>query len=332
MLACGGAVSAASAPDPALRPALALSAADARYESLFACPTTLDRIGRVVVPVLVDGQGPFRFVVDTGASHSTISPRLVRTLGLTVSKVPSIDLEGVTGSAAVPAVTIETLRAGALVIRNTAVPILTTPMMAGADGILGIAGMTNVTLQVDFERNQVRIARELAPGIRFDYFRAHTERVAGGLMAIPAYVGNQRVLAIIDTGSERTLGNPALRAALHLSNSPGRLDPVTAVYGATEQVEMGRMVDSPIITVGPLRIAGVSLIYGDFHIFKVWGLEHRPAVILGMDVLGTVTALGFDFHRQDLFVSRATRAPTGRIPSSVIDEAPIATETPDKIH
>src|SRR5438874_8726067 len=50
---------------------------------LFASPTRLDHIGRIIAPVMVNGQGPFRFIVDTGASWSTVSPHLAHTLGLT---------------------------------------------------------------------------------------------------------------------------------------------------------------------------------------------------------------------------------------------------------
>ncbi len=328
-LLAAASVAAAQTPVPAAHPTPALTRGEALYESLFAAPTTLDHIGRVVVPVRVDGRGPFRFVIDTGASHSSVSPGLVRVLGLAVSKIPLIDLEGVTGSAAVPAVKIRSLRAGSLVIRDTAVPVLRTSMMAGADGILGVAGIRDITLMVNFGHNRVQIARELPPDMRFEDSRVHTEVVAGGLMAIPAYVGNVRVVAIIDTGSQRTLGNPALRAALHLTDAGGSLEPVTAVYGATKQVQMGRMVDSPVISVGPLRIAGVAPIYGSFHIFTVWGLAHRPALVLGMDVLGTVESLGFDFRRHDLFISGIR--PSLWDPREAY-ETPVATEAPDKIH
>lgn len=303
VLAFGNPSSAAGIAAPT--PQQSAAARVAQYESLLACPTTLDQIGRVVVKVQVDGQGPFRFVVDTGASHSTISPQLAHKLGLPISKVPLMELEGITGSAPVSAVRIRTLRAGVATIRDAWLPVLRTPMMAGADGILGLAGVTNTTLLVDFQHDRVRVARNLDGDVRFGYSRVHTESVAGGLMAITAYVGRVRTLAIIDTGSERSLGNHALRAALHLDDTPGVLEPVTAVYGATPQVEPGRIVTAPMIGIGPLRIAGVEMIYGDFHIFKVWGLEDRPAMILGMDVLGTVEGLGFDFREHNLFVGRA---------------------------
>ncbi|HEX5209357.1 MAG TPA: retroviral-like aspartic protease family protein [Steroidobacteraceae bacterium] len=310
----GSAVAATAADAPK-----SLSAAEAaeQYKSLFACPTTLDHIGRVVAPVMIDGQGPFRFVVDTGASRSSIGPGLVQTLGLKLSKVPALQLEGITGSAPVAAVTIERLNAGNINIDHTPMPVLWEPVMAGADGILGIAGLSDQTLLVDFEHNRVVLGSALDPSVRFHYSRVRTQAVSGGLMTAVAYVGDVRVLAIIDTGSERTLGNPTLQRALGLRDDPGRAEPVTAVYGATEQVESGRVVHAPVIAIGPLRVEGVDLIYGDFHIFKLWKLDHVPAIILGMDVLGTVNALGFDFPHHALYVSsaRATGDPFNHITS-----------------
>jgi hypothetical protein len=53
-------------------------------------------------------------------------------------------------------------------------------------------------------------------------------------------------------------------------------------------------------------------VYGDFHIFKLWNLESRPAALIGMDVLGTVGALVVDYSRRELLLdvgagtSRAT--------------------------
>jgi len=302
----GSAVAAsATPPGDVAAPAATLSKSQEEYDTLFACPTTLDHIGRVVAPVMVNGQGPFRFVIDTGASRSSVGPSLVQALGLKMSNAPSLELEGITGSAPVSAVTIDRLRAGTLDIQHTPMPVLWAPVMAGADGILGVAGLTDQTLLVDFQHNRVVLGDELDPSVRFHYSRVHTQVVDGGLMTAVAYVGDVRVLAIIDTGSERTLGNPALQKALRVRNDPGYLEPVTSVYGATQQVESGRVVESPIIAIGPLRVAGVALVYGDFHIFKLWKLEQTPAIILGMDVLGTVNALGFDFRHHDLYVASA---------------------------
>lgn len=316
LLAGLGTAVAASAIGPGDTPdGGATAGAAPQYQSLFACPTTLDHIGRVVAPVMVDGRGPFRFVIDTGASGSSVGPSLVQALGLKVGKRPSLQLEGITGSAPVAAVTIDRLRAGTFDIQHAAMPVLWAPVMAGADGILGVAGLTDQTLLVDFQRNRVVLGSDLAASVRFNYSRVRTHVVDGGLMTVDAYVGNLRVLAIIDTGSERTLGNPALQRALGVRSQPGYAEPVTSVYGATQQVEPGQIVLSPVIAIGPLRVEGVDLIYGDFHIFKLWRLEDTPAIILGMDVLGTVNALGFDFRHHELYVAsaRATGDPFNHI-------------------
>jgi len=49
---------------------------------LYETPTRADRIGRILVPVKVNEQGPFRFVLDTGSGMSVISDTTAKRLGL----------------------------------------------------------------------------------------------------------------------------------------------------------------------------------------------------------------------------------------------------------
>ena len=89
-------------------------------EPLFAAPTRLDRIGRVMTHVMVNGKGPFRFVIDTGASRSTLAPHLARTLGLNNSVGRNVMLNGVTGAAEVPTVAVDSIEIGAAPVRGSA--------------------------------------------------------------------------------------------------------------------------------------------------------------------------------------------------------------------
>ncbi len=64
-------------PDPSAVP----DAADALSEILveareprYVAPTRRDQIGRIWAPVFINGRGPFRLVLDTGASHSAMWP------------------------------------------------------------------------------------------------------------------------------------------------------------------------------------------------------------------------------------------------------------------
>lgn len=285
---------------------------------LFACPTTLDHLGRVVAAVDVDGKGPFRFVVDTGANYSTISPQLAAFLGLTPSLAAAIKVTGITGSAQFASVPITLLRAGDLKIANTRFPVIWSPMMAGAAGILGAAGLAHDRIVVDFRRNRVEITRSAGDGFPRGYTRVWATRVAGGLLSIPGRVGDVRVRAIIDTGSQHTLGNTALYRALYAhERGKGRYENEN-VYGATAQVGAGKLQLAPLIDLGAIKIAGVALVFGDFHIFKAWGLTDRPTMILGMDVLGTVKAFAIDFKYGEFAVDTAYfRFADGLTPSPV---------------
>lgn len=263
---------------------------------LFACPTRLDQIGRVVAQVMIDGRGPFRFIIDTGANRSTISAHLAATLGLQPSVQQAMRVIGITGTADVASVPIERLQAGDLVISHSRFPIIEAPVMAGADGILGVAGLQNERLLVDFRHNKVAITRSRGDSVPWGFTRVWATQLKGGLLSVPGEVGGVRVAAVIDTGSQHTLGNQALYQALYAHERGKGTYLATDVYGATKQVGTGRLQLAPVIDLGALRIDGVAVVFGDFHIFQAWGLTSQPTIILGMDVLGTVQAFAVDFR------------------------------------
>jgi predicted aspartyl protease len=279
---------------------------------LYASPTRLDRIGRVIAPVMIDGKGPFRLVVDSGASHSTFAPKLAAALGLDPSAGATLLLNGVTGVAEVPTVTVGRIQAGDMVVLNPQVPVVSSSIMADADGILGVAGLRKERILVDFRSDRVVITRSSRSIGTSEFLLIPASRVAGGLLTIEARIGGVMTRAVIDTGAERTLGNAALRDALRARRG-SRYErwSKTAVYGATTDVASGELSLAPPIKLGPVVISGTTVVYGDFHIFKVWQLDSRPAALIGMDVLGTVGAIVLDYSRREVYLDvrpgRATR-------------------------
>jgi predicted aspartyl protease len=295
---------AASAPPSGEQPSSPTLSRD--QSLLFALPTTRDHIGRVVVPATVNGKGPFRFIVDTGATHSTITPDLVRALGLKPAAIPTVVVNGITGTTQVSAVMLDTLQTGDLISDAVLVPVVSGPIMAGADGIFGAAGLAEKSLSVDFQHNRVEISGGVQAAVRAQALRIHATRVTQGLMVLAMQVGGVHALAVIDTGSERTLGNLALRDALNERRRPGTVAQVTSVYGATAQVERGEILRAPTLIIDSLRINDVQVVYGDFHVFRVWDMQDKPAMIIGMDVLGTVGSLGIDFKNQVIYLTSST--------------------------
>jgi predicted aspartyl protease len=278
-------------------------------DSVFALPTTKDHIGRVLVPVTINGRGPFRFIVDTGANHSTIAPRTAQLLGLSPTQEMPFHVDGITGDMQAPFVKVNTLQTGDLTIDDASLPVIWAPIMAGADGILGAAGLTEKSLMIDFQRNRVEIAHHIPEFDREDAVKIHALRLTHGLITLDILVGGVRTCAIIDTGAERTLGNLALRDALKTKPSDGRIAMVTSVFGATREVEPGELRYAPTLVFDGLRISEAEIVYGNFHIFKVWAMDQKPALIIGMDVLGTVASLGIDFKNQDIYVTSVRKSP-----------------------
>src|SRR5262249_54215213 len=128
-------------------------------EPLYAAPTRLDRIGRILAPVMVNGKGPFRFLLDTGANYSTVSPLLLNSLGIESQPDKSRLIHGVTGSAYVPTVLIDSLQAGTYSMENEWLPVVQSNINLHAHGILGVAGLQESRVFVDFRHDKVVITR-----------------------------------------------------------------------------------------------------------------------------------------------------------------------------
>lgn len=270
-------------------------------EIIYAQPTTFDRVGRVLAPVMVNGQGPFRFILDTGANRSVLSPRVAQLLGLTPSAETSINVHGITGSAVLPAVEIDELRAGNLtVVRGKRMPVLPETVLADADGILGVEGLSNSRIDVDFAEGTVIITRSRGTPAGKGVLTVPASLRHRGLLVADGRVGRVRIKAIIDTGAERTLGNAALRSALELEPSRTQGYGLATVHGATPALGEGTSLRAPTIFLGETELENLEVTFGDLYVFKLWGLEEQPALLIGMDLLGTVQRLVIDYRRREL--------------------------------
>lgn len=270
-------------------------------QPVYVTPTQFDRIGRIMVPVFVNGAGPYSFIVDTGASRSAISPRLAQALGLEPNLEQPVSLRGVTGAEIVPSVLVDEIRAGEIVLRQQRLPAVTPSVFADADGILGVGGLVRMCLHVDFVDQSIEILNHGCPRANDNWARARTHLRFGGLVTLPARIKGVRVKAIIDTGAERSLGNLPLLQALELQALAGEDQATsTRVYGATSHSTHGNAIETPKIYFGDIAIGDLTVTFGDFDVFRLWNFDQEPAILLGMDVLGTVDALMIDYRRQEL--------------------------------
>jgi predicted aspartyl protease len=93
-------------------------------EPRYVAPTRRDRIGRVWVPVYVNEQGPFRLVLDSGATSSAVIASVAQALRLPTDRSPPVLMRGVTGSAVVPTIHVDSITVGDLLVGRSRLPIV----------------------------------------------------------------------------------------------------------------------------------------------------------------------------------------------------------------
>ena len=267
--------------------------------SLFTAPTRKDNIGRIIAPVTINGAGPFRFVVDTGATHSAISEDLAKRLNLPTSLTRTVLLSGVTGSATVGTVEVARFETGELVFEGRHMPLINS-MLSGTDGVLGAEGLETKRIIVDFVRNRLQITESRGKYVRQGYVTVPIEFGFNLLLLAEARIGTVRAKAIIDTGSERTLGNNALRDALGVQSGYFYNPSETGVQGVTAHVQNGYFATAPRILIGGMKLNHVGVTFGDLHVFDVWGFKEVPALLIGMDVLGVLDSMVIDYGRKQI--------------------------------
>jgi hypothetical protein len=266
-------------------------------EPRFVAPTTRDRIGRIWAPVLINGKGPYRLVLDTGASRSAVIQRVVDDAGLVV-KPNAVRLRGVTGSAIVSAVHADTLEFGELLVENTTMPIV-ADAFGGADGVLGGEGMTDKRIHIEFLKDRITILRSQRASAPAGFSVVPFKYALNRGMRVDVMVGPIRAVALIDSGAQTTVGNLALRQAL--ARRRGESDAYDdAIIGVTEDIQQATQVRVPSIVAGQLIVNNAPIMFSDLHIFEYWQINSRPALIIGMDVLGALDTLIIDYRRKEL--------------------------------
>ena len=160
-------------------------------EPRYVAPTRRDQIGRIWAPVFINGRGPFRLVLDTGASSSGVTAMVALALGIPTDQSPHVMLRGVTGSATVPTIRVDSLSVGDLSVDSPLLPIV-PDAMGGAQGILGSEGLTNKRIFIDFQpRQNLHHASRAASARSVDFISVPFRSIRGQLIVVDAIVGRR---------------------------------------------------------------------------------------------------------------------------------------------
>jgi predicted aspartyl protease len=253
-----------------------------------------DLAGRAVARISINGQGPFRFIIDTGANRSVLSQALATRLGLAPSGeglVHSID-----SATPTQLVNVDSLSFGALRLSSGDTPVLDSPMLADEHGLLGVDGMDGRMLHVDFTKQCVEVYESPAQLPMQGWLSVPARMRFGTMLTVQGEIRGVKVNVLIDTGSDLSLANEKFREALRgvASRSIEYKGDFAFTFG--RPVVLERSVWTPRLNLGDTYVDNVIAYIGNFHIFDVWGLQNEPTLLIGMDVLARSREMAIDYE------------------------------------
>lgn len=254
-----------------------------------------ERYERLTVPVMIAGQGPFRFMIDTGAQATAVTRGIEQQLQL-----PSAGTATVIGMASrqlVDLVDLDALQLGSRTINNIEVPVLERQHI-GADGILGIDSLQGLRVLLDFKHDTISVAGADELGGNKGYeIVVRARRRDGQLLITDAMIDGVKTAVIIDTGAQMSVGNLALRRKLR-----ARLSGTSTSTDVLGNSLIGEVGLAQSLEIDGLRIDNLAISYADTPAFDALGFSKRPALSLGMFHLRMFDRVAIDFDtRRVLF-------------------------------
>jgi predicted aspartyl protease len=248
---------------------------------------------RMTVPVSIGGQGPYRFIVDTGAERTAISRELARSLDLSPGRTATV--HSMTEVSRIATVVIPDLRIGGRSVVDINAIALDRSNM-GAPGMLGVDSLQRQRVVFDFQRQEMTISPSRRAEERWPdgTIVVMGRRHFGRLVLVDAAVDGQRVWVILDTGSQVSVANNALRTALQRRGRLGATRPIQLMSITGGRIDADYSV-AHRIRIGGLDITNLPIAFADVHPFRQLRLMDRPAILLGMDALQLFDRLSVDF-------------------------------------
>jgi hypothetical protein len=212
--------------------------------------------GLPTILATVNGRGPYRFGIDTGAAgYLRVTPALAEALGLApVGQALAGDPSG-RNPVRVPVYRVDSLAFGGLAFAQISTTALTLPgpRLAGVDGIIGIGFFENLLLTIDYGRLRLRAGPGALPAadgrdvVEISYDR-------GGLVSLPLGVGTAVHQVHLDTGNTRY---PFFMPAEAIASLPtrGTARSIGVAHTVSQEIQLQAIDLAAPVSVGATRLA-----------------------------------------------------------------------------
>jgi len=262
----------------------------------------------LTVPVMLAGQGPFRFVVDSGAERTVLADDLAASLGL--AKTGRASVVGIVREIPTDTVALSQLDAGSIAARDLRLPVLPRAWLQ-ADGYLGLDVIDNHRVTFDFRRNRLEL-NDPVLSLFAGYARPNESVLAaagksGKLRTADCRVDGVSATAFLDTGAEVSVGNSQLYKMLAEQGAQFRPTEPMMLTGITGGSLPARALSIARARLGGFDLSTDGLAIADLPIFERWGLNDTPALFVGMDFLRRFSRVSIDYGRKQYRLELASR-------------------------
>lgn len=261
--------------------------------------------GQYTLNVQLNGQGPFVFMVDTGASRTSIYKGALQKLGVVQHESIQRNVSGMVQSEIRPTALINSLNFVGQTFKNHNVIVLDKwdDQEEVLDGILGMDVLSGIVLAFDHmskeaEEGQkagvIRVLKERS--LRARKYRKWTKikltanpypNAEFGLLFTDTFFGKLRVPTLFDTGSSFTAiswdivdGTPAL------AREKKRLREAWTIQGAVGKFNPRTAIEFDGLLVGGVELKKHKLIVMNFDKLPINNYGKYPLVIAGIGFIG----------------------------------------------
>lgn len=306
-----------------MRLALALAAAFFAWTAiaraaapLAVIPYQVTREGAIAIGVTVDGDGPYRFIVDTGATLSLVFQNFVQGRPLPPAGRPSVRILSISGTENFTPVIIGDLFAGAPLAEDhvgVVLPDWESPRQTPA-GIIGLDILEKFAIAFDVDARTIALyepgglPREATAGRRKTALRKTRFDLSGAeLYTLRGKVNGQALDFILDLGIATTLINFAAGEAMFANRvtvSAGRTETTgTRIEDVFDDRTRANFAVMDSISAGRRRWSRKLVWIYDAPLFDELGVQRRPYGLLGADLL-TAQDFAVDFKAGEIYFAR----------------------------
>ncbi len=295
---------------------LITAARAAAVEPVASVPYRIDYDGWYTIDVNVNGQGPYHFIIDTGATLTAVFESITASQPLFDAVGPDLRILGLSGAQYLPPVTIGDIDIGGLEFTDHVGVVI--PDWDGVEnmphGVLGLDFLSAYTVYFNAPAGRIEFyAPDNPPTDKLtDMGRTRLElnrftRRNDGLYAVTATIDRRRIPFILDLGAagtiinynamRRLLGGIYIDAPRGSAASTG--SKIRDIFG---DQSIARSIRITSIRMGGARWGRRILVVYNAGIFNELGLYSRPYGLMGADMFRDRSFI-LDFAGERLYLS-----------------------------